>query len=71
MTAPTASTMAPRPVLGAQMSWRESTFAELMRFMYNQQGISYNESNFTYNYTEARGYLDPRIIAGPTMEGRL
>lgn len=70
MTTPTASTMTPRSVLAAAMSWRESDFAQNMRFFYNQENIQYNQINFTYNYVEVRGFLDPRNIIGPTMEGR-
>lgn len=71
MTAPTASTMAPRTVAGAVMDWRESAFALIYHYLYNQTGVHYNQPNFTYNYYEARGNMDTRIVTGPTMEGRL
>lgn len=71
MTAPTASTMIPYLVGGATMNWRESAFAEIHHFTYNEIGIIYNQPHFTYNYSEYRGMMEEQVVVGPTMEGRL
>lgn len=71
MTAPTASTMAPRTVATAVMDLRQSAFALVYHYLYNQTGVFYNQPGFMYNYYQEKGNMDPRNITGPTMEGRL
>jgi len=66
----TASSMFRRIVTLPQMIYRQSIASIVAHYFYNQPGIKYNQSSWTYEYISDRGNMAEHPVAGPSMKGR-